>query len=248
MQGDKIRTDAGQVFFYYQHTQLQAVRLGRWKLVLPRSTATSVVPETWDRMIAPEDRVEIKTPMLFDLQTDIGEQTDVAAAHPEVVEELMKQIEWARGDIGDYDRIGKNARFFDPQPKRPDIGKSSHRRTGKRKVCQANRKPMKYPDEISPPNYPPRRGHGVATLILRKIIGVTIMLAFLTGRLPAAESDAKAGDRSWADRLEFVGMAVMEPDYHVWGSSPIMGPDGKTHLFVARWPGRDEIRRLGDRL
>ena len=29
--------------------------------------------------------------------------------------------EEVREDIGDYDRIGKGARFFDPQPKRPDI-------------------------------------------------------------------------------------------------------------------------------
>ena len=41
--------------------------------------------------------------------------------------------------------------------------------------------------------------------------------------------------RSWADRLEYVGLAVEEPGYHVWGSSPVIGPAGKTHLFVARW-------------
>lgn len=33
-----------------------------------------------------------------------------------------------------------------------------------------------------------------------------------------------------------LGIAVEEPDYHVWGCSPIVGPDGKTHLFAARWP------------
>lgn len=44
------------------------------------------------------------------------------------------------------------------------------------------------------------------------------------------------GHRAWADRLEYVGIAVEEPNYHVWGSSPVIGPEGKTHLFVARWP------------
>lgn len=39
-----------------------------------------------------------------------------------------------------------------------------------------------------------------------------------------------------SDRLEYVGVAVEEPGYHVWGSSPLIGPKGKTHLFVARWP------------
>ncbi len=36
---------------------------------------------------------------------------------------LLNLAEWARNDIGDYNRIGKNARFFDPQPQRPDIVK-----------------------------------------------------------------------------------------------------------------------------
>lgn len=42
---------------------------------------------------------------------------------------------------------------------------------------------------------------------------------------------------TFADQWEFVGVAVEEPGYTIWGSSPIIGKDGKTHLFVARWPG-----------
>ncbi|MEX0273647.1 MAG: endonuclease/exonuclease/phosphatase family protein [Flavobacteriaceae bacterium] len=42
---------------------------------------------------------------------------------------------------------------------------------------------------------------------------------------------------SFADRWEYVGVAVAEPGYTIWGSSPIIGEDGKVHLFVARWPG-----------
>lgn len=38
------------------------------------------------------------------------------------------------------------------------------------------------------------------------------------------------------DNLELKGVAVREPGYHVWGSSPIIGPEGKVHLFCARWP------------
>lgn len=43
-------------------------------------------------------------------------------------------------------------------------------------------------------------------------------------------------DRSWVDRLEYVGIAIEEPDYHIWGASPVLGPEGRTHLFVSRWP------------
>jgi hypothetical protein len=50
----------------------------------------------------------------------------VAANYPDVVKQLLTIAEQAREDIGDYDRIGKNARFFDPHPPRPDIGKWSN--------------------------------------------------------------------------------------------------------------------------
>ena len=58
-----------------------------------------------------------------DLESDMGETTDVAKAHPRVVERLLEMAQWARDDIGDHDRIDKNARFFDPKPPRPDIAK-----------------------------------------------------------------------------------------------------------------------------
>jgi hypothetical protein len=61
--------------------------------------------------------------MLFDLNSDIGERRDVAGDHPEVVVQLVNLAEWARIDIGDYNRIGNDARFFDPQPRRPDAAK-----------------------------------------------------------------------------------------------------------------------------
>ncbi len=42
---------------------------------------------------------------------------------------------------------------------------------------------------------------------------------------------------SWFTRaLEFRGIAVADDVWHIWGCSPIVGPEGKVHLFVARWP------------
>ena len=40
-----------------------------------------------------------------------------------------------------------------------------------------------------------------------------------------------------ADHWEYIGIAVEEPGYCIWGASPIFGTDGKIHLFVERWPG-----------
>lgn len=45
-----------------------------------------------------------------------------------------------------------------------------------------------------------------------------------------------AGAQAFADRLEYVGHALEDARYHVWGASPVQGPDGRVHLFVARWP------------
>jgi hypothetical protein len=56
---------------------------------------------------------------LYDLDADIEEKHDVAAKHPDIVARLMKLVEKGREDLGDYDRIGKGARFFDEGPKRP---------------------------------------------------------------------------------------------------------------------------------
>ncbi|MFC7338765.1 glycoside hydrolase family protein [Haloferula chungangensis] len=66
-----------------------------------------------------------------------------------------------------------------------------------------------------------------------------IFTLLMVGMSPAEDEKAPETLESrqlWADRLEYVGIAVEEPDYHVWGSSPVIGPEGKTHLFVARWP------------
>lgn len=43
-------------------------------------------------------------------------------------------------------------------------------------------------------------------------------------------------ESSFANQWEYVGIAVEEPGYTIWGTSPIMSDDGKVHLFVARWP------------
>lgn len=47
---------------------------------------------------------------------------------------------------------------------------------------------------------------------------------------------AQDSQKKFADSWEFIGTAVEEPGYTIWGTSPILGDDGKVHLFVARWP------------
>ena len=105
-------------FYYYTRTQLVAVRQGDWKLHLPLKKKTF---GNWDVYTKDEDILDLSKGRLYNLKTDISETTDVFADHPEVVKDLLTLAEAVRDDIGDYDRIGKGARFYDPQPKRPDI-------------------------------------------------------------------------------------------------------------------------------
>jgi hypothetical protein len=88
-------------FFYYHHGDLEAMRSGRWKLHFPhkyRTLAGSVgsggVPGKYDYGAA--------TPLaLYDLVADRAETTDVAAAHPDVVEQLSAMADAMRAELGD---------------------------------------------------------------------------------------------------------------------------------------------------
>jgi hypothetical protein len=42
--------------------------------------------------------------------------------------------------------------------------------------------------------------------------------------------------KGWAERLGYVGVVIEDDDFHIWGSSPIWGNDGKVHVFSARIP------------
>jgi len=67
---------------------------------------------------------------LYDLAADVEEKHDVADRHPEIVARLLALVEKARDDLGDHDRVGKGARFFDgPPPASADQRDGRRRRT-----------------------------------------------------------------------------------------------------------------------
>lgn len=118
--GDFEKADSEKAYYYYLRVHLQAVRQGRWKLHLPREKEPiGAAPFHRNNHIAPADRVGFDKPFLVDLNNDLGETTDVAEAHPDVVERLLALAESMREDLGDYDRVGRNMRFFDPMETRP---------------------------------------------------------------------------------------------------------------------------------
>ncbi|MFT5467696.1 MAG: arylsulfatase A-like enzyme [Verrucomicrobiales bacterium] len=119
-EGEFDKADPDKAFYYYLRVHLQAVRQGKWKLQLPREAEPKgAAPFSKNAHIAPVDRIGFDEPFLIDLETDLGETTNVAAAHPEVVQQLLALAEAMREDLGDHDRVGKNMRFFDPIDPRP---------------------------------------------------------------------------------------------------------------------------------
>ncbi|MBM3757937.1 MAG: sulfatase, partial [Acidobacteria bacterium] len=107
-------------YYYYLWTHLQAVRRGKWKLHVPRPGQPQwIMPLLRSPHIEARDAQDIAQPMLFDLDADPGERYDVAAANPEVVRDMLELVERVRTDLGDYNRTGKNVRFFDPMEAPP---------------------------------------------------------------------------------------------------------------------------------
>ncbi len=75
-----------KAFFYFKRRELQGVRSGPWKLRYAFEKGRDSDPQ----------RAE-----LYHLADDIGETTDVAADHPEIVAELERTMDEIRRQIGD---------------------------------------------------------------------------------------------------------------------------------------------------
>lgn len=82
LSGDPDAESPYEAFYYYRDNRLQAVRSGKWKLHVYRPN-------------------EGKVQLLYDLEADIGETTDVSIQNPDVVNRLEELAEKARQDLGD---------------------------------------------------------------------------------------------------------------------------------------------------
>ena len=109
-----------EIYYYYLDTHLQAVRDGNWKLVLPRPQAPEWIRNGKRSKFKLEDTEPVRDYELYNLANDPSERRDIALENSEKVSELLKVIEKAREEIGDYNRVGKGARFFDEEIRRPD--------------------------------------------------------------------------------------------------------------------------------
>lgn len=104
----KNNTSPHKVLYYYNGTNLQAVRKGRWKLHLPRTLADQ--PFWHENSKGRRIHTELDEVLLFDLATDRGEKTNVAAQYPEIVASFDSEILHARTVLGDVDMVGTDQR------------------------------------------------------------------------------------------------------------------------------------------
>ncbi|MBP3959015.1 sulfatase-like hydrolase/transferase [Gemmata sp. G18] len=126
LRGEPNAKSPQEVYFhYYNANELQAVRSGKWKLILPHTYRTMAgQPQGKDGTPGKYKQVKIEVPELYDLDADVGESKNVADANPDVVKRLLAFAESAREDLGDSltKRVGKNTREPGrvPEEKKPN--------------------------------------------------------------------------------------------------------------------------------
>ena len=105
-----------EFLYYYNGTNLQAVRGGDWKLHLPRTAKDQ--PFWSKKPDKTKGFVTLDEVRLFNLKSDVGEKRNVAGRHPDVVARLQEQAEAIRVELGDVRTTGTDQRkinLVDPQ-------------------------------------------------------------------------------------------------------------------------------------
>ena len=83
-----------EALFYFYSSRLEAVRAGPWKLAI---APQKMYNGRNDKGMVP---ASLEQPRLYNLIEDIGETTDVATQHPDVVERLKKFVAQMDADLG----------------------------------------------------------------------------------------------------------------------------------------------------
>ena len=106
-----------EALFYFNGNRLEAVRSGSWKL--------AIAPQALHKSDVNDEVVPHHGPRLYNLDTDIGEMTDVAAQHPDVVARLQTFVREMNADLGAKGTgpgVRPPGRVANPQPLLKRIG------------------------------------------------------------------------------------------------------------------------------
>ena len=89
------------VLYYLGKNDLNAVRKGNWKLVLPHTWRSYDAEPGNDGQGGERISRVLEKPELYNMMRDPGEQYNVIEYHPEKVSEIMAVVERAREELGD---------------------------------------------------------------------------------------------------------------------------------------------------
>jgi arylsulfatase A-like enzyme len=95
---EKARAPERALYFYWGR-ELQAIRLGKWKLHFSHDYRTVKTPGA-DGKPGPTQPARIEL-ALFDLEQDVGEKNNLADKHPEVVKQMQALADEMRKELGD---------------------------------------------------------------------------------------------------------------------------------------------------
>ncbi len=101
LKGDFSSDPRETVLYYYGRNNLNAVRKGNWKLVLPHTYGSYDTEPGMDGRSGRRIRTTVEEPELYNMMRDPGEQYNVINYHPEKVAEIMEVVEQARAELGD---------------------------------------------------------------------------------------------------------------------------------------------------
>lgn len=89
------------ILYYHGQNDLNAVRKGNWKLVLPHIFSSYNTEPGNDGHGGRRIRTVVEEPELYNMMRDPGEQYNVIEYHPDKVNEIMEVVAKARQELGD---------------------------------------------------------------------------------------------------------------------------------------------------
>lgn len=99
--GNTDSNPRNEILFYYGKNNLNGVRKGNWKLVLPHTWQSYNTEPGKDGYGGKRIKMTVDSPQLYNMMRDPGEQYNVIEYYPEKAAELMKVAEAAREELGD---------------------------------------------------------------------------------------------------------------------------------------------------
>ncbi len=118
MSGQPGARSPHEALYFYWGRELQAMRSGKWKLHFPHRYRSLRDKPGSDG--TPGPYVQLETGLaLFDMEADIGETTNLADRHPDVVKRLTALADRMREELGDSatKKVGRNTREPGRQPR-----------------------------------------------------------------------------------------------------------------------------------